>query len=348
MIITTTNNVEDHEIAKYLKPINSSVVIGSNIFSDIGASFVDLFGGRSSTYENKLRSIHRQAIDLLEIEAIKVKADAIIGVKIDMDEISGGGKQMFMVTVTGTPVKFLTKKTVIGNDEKLLDGGVIRDKVDLQKIYDKGLKIHDLKIEHIYRLSASGLPELMDFILETMKIAYSDEMNVEKVNALYSFFDSLPRDQASDMLYNALLSENIKIQQVKSLYRILKRLRLINYDKISLMLYSDSIRQKYGVYLIDLDKPFYSDNDIKFFETFSGDRLLEVIPETCEYGEERALIGAKRKYWKCKSCGSKNFSGPPCTCGNDKRGYDAKWPTVPSVQETINLRLKFLTNYEQN
>lgn len=50
-IITVTNNVEGCPIVKYFEPICSNVVIGTNIFSDIAASFSDFFGGYSDSYK---------------------------------------------------------------------------------------------------------------------------------------------------------------------------------------------------------------------------------------------------------------------------------------------------------
>ncbi|WP_418360328.1 hypothetical protein [Sphingobacterium detergens] len=45
MIVTTTNsNI----------PIAANVVIGTNIFSDIGTNYVDFFDGRSTSYEKKM------------------------------------------------------------------------------------------------------------------------------------------------------------------------------------------------------------------------------------------------------------------------------------------------------
>ncbi|QQT61207.1 heavy metal-binding domain-containing protein [Sphingobacterium multivorum] len=48
MIVTTTNSIEGREISRYNDPIAANVVIGTNIFSDIGASYVDCFGDRHS------------------------------------------------------------------------------------------------------------------------------------------------------------------------------------------------------------------------------------------------------------------------------------------------------------
>ncbi|WP_369436738.1 heavy metal-binding domain-containing protein [Vibrio jasicida] len=37
-------------------------------------------------------------------QAANKKCNAIVGVSIDVDEVSGGGKSMFMVTAVGTAV----------------------------------------------------------------------------------------------------------------------------------------------------------------------------------------------------------------------------------------------------
>ncbi|WP_084823078.1 heavy metal-binding domain-containing protein [Sphingobacterium sp. Ag1] len=47
MIVTTTNSIEGREISRYNDPIAANVVICTNFFSDIRASYVDFFRGRS-------------------------------------------------------------------------------------------------------------------------------------------------------------------------------------------------------------------------------------------------------------------------------------------------------------
>lgn len=49
VIITSTNNIENAPVEKYIKPICANIVLGVNIFSDIAASFSDFFGGTSSS-----------------------------------------------------------------------------------------------------------------------------------------------------------------------------------------------------------------------------------------------------------------------------------------------------------
>ena len=72
IIVTTTNSIEGCCIKKYLKTICSNIVIGTNVFSDIAASFTDFFGGRSDTYRRKLDIIYDEA--LKELEQLKLEA----------------------------------------------------------------------------------------------------------------------------------------------------------------------------------------------------------------------------------------------------------------------------------
>ena len=104
MIITSTNDIKGYKITQYLGLINVNVVIGANFFSDFFASFTDVFGGYSDTYQSKLDKIYDDALRELTKKAKYKGADAIVGVHFDFDELSGKGKSMFMVTAYGTAV----------------------------------------------------------------------------------------------------------------------------------------------------------------------------------------------------------------------------------------------------
>ncbi|WP_430981256.1 heavy metal-binding domain-containing protein [Sphingobacterium kitahiroshimense] len=56
-----------------------------------GASFVDLFGGRSRNYENKLQELYKSVVESLKQNARSYRADAVIGFSVNIDEISGKG-----------------------------------------------------------------------------------------------------------------------------------------------------------------------------------------------------------------------------------------------------------------
>lgn len=102
--ISTTSSISNMNIEKHIDLVSANIVVGTNIFSDISASFSDFFGGQSSTYQNKLQEIYKAVMAELKLQAINIGANAIIGLKIDFDEISGGGKSMFMISAVGTAV----------------------------------------------------------------------------------------------------------------------------------------------------------------------------------------------------------------------------------------------------
>ena len=105
MIITSTNDLKGYKITQYLGLVNVNVVLGANFFSDLFASFTDVFGGYSGAYQSKLDKIYGDALRELTKKAEDKRADALVGVSFDFDEISGKGVSMFMVTAYGTAVK---------------------------------------------------------------------------------------------------------------------------------------------------------------------------------------------------------------------------------------------------
>lgn len=104
MIITTTHQIAGYKIENYLGLVNANQVIGANLIADFMASFSDVFGGSSGAYRERLDVLYKDVKNLLEQKASSIGANAILGVHIDFDEISGKGKSMFMITAYGTAV----------------------------------------------------------------------------------------------------------------------------------------------------------------------------------------------------------------------------------------------------
>lgn len=100
--ITTTDGFQGGKITSYLGMVCANVVVGTNVFSDFAASVTDFFGGKSGTYRGKLEYIYREALDDLKQKALKLGANAVVGARADFDEVSGKGKSMLMVSVSGT------------------------------------------------------------------------------------------------------------------------------------------------------------------------------------------------------------------------------------------------------
>lgn len=104
MLIVTTENIPFFNIIENKGIISSNQVFGTNLYSEAIASFSDVFGGTSGTYRNQLDNLFSDAKNQLAYKAYEIGANAIVGFKINLDEISGKGRSMFMITCIGTAV----------------------------------------------------------------------------------------------------------------------------------------------------------------------------------------------------------------------------------------------------
>ncbi|MCI7353019.1 MAG: YbjQ family protein [[Actinobacillus] rossii] len=104
MLLTTTNNIEGKQVIEYKEIVYGEVVAGTNFIRDFFASFTDIFGGRSRSYESKLTSARQEAINEMIAQAERVGANAIVGVEVNYTSIGSGSKSMFMIVASGTAV----------------------------------------------------------------------------------------------------------------------------------------------------------------------------------------------------------------------------------------------------
>lgn len=103
MILTTTQNIEGHNIMEYRGLVFGEVISGVNAFKDIAASWRNIVGGRTNAYEGELNKARSQAIQEMVNMAGQYGANAIVGVKLDYETLGEGGS-MLMVTASGTAV----------------------------------------------------------------------------------------------------------------------------------------------------------------------------------------------------------------------------------------------------
>ncbi|WP_105616106.1 putative heavy metal-binding protein [Vallitalea okinawensis] len=102
MIVTTTPTVEGKSIKEYRGVVFGEVITGVNFVKDFAAGLTNFFGGRSNSYEGELIEARQTALRELENRAMKVGANAVVGVDIDYEVLGQGN--MLMVTASGTAV----------------------------------------------------------------------------------------------------------------------------------------------------------------------------------------------------------------------------------------------------
>tara|TARA_R110002096_G_scaffold147671_19_gene307764 strand:- start:28219 stop:28548 length:330 start_codon:yes stop_codon:yes gene_type:complete len=108
MITSTTNQIEGHPVREYLGVVAGEAILGVHIFRDMFAGIRDIVGGRSGGYEKSLIKAREIAMQELESKAEQLGANAVIGIDIDYETITGskeGAGSMLMVSVSGTAVR---------------------------------------------------------------------------------------------------------------------------------------------------------------------------------------------------------------------------------------------------
>ena len=170
VILTTTASIPNYEVIESKGLVFANVVLGTNFFSDFAASFTDTFGGTSDTYQGKLDKIYGEVIEKLKNKALDLGCNAIIGFKIDFDEISGKGVSMFMVNAVGTACKAkptMAVKQVHNNnylDEEEMESAVQNYKFIKEIKNKENPRISDEAIDYLLEHPSKGIvDELLDY-----------------------------------------------------------------------------------------------------------------------------------------------------------------------------------------
>jgi uncharacterized protein YbjQ (UPF0145 family) len=106
MLVVTTPSIEGKQIAEYHGLVTGEAILGANVFRDLFASIRDIVGGRSGAYEEELRKAKDIAVDEMVQQAQSLGANAVVGVDLDYETISGGSGNMLMVSASGTAVRY--------------------------------------------------------------------------------------------------------------------------------------------------------------------------------------------------------------------------------------------------
>jgi uncharacterized protein YbjQ (UPF0145 family) len=102
--LTTAQALDGYRVTQTLEVITAECVFGMNFLRDFFSSITDFFGGRSSATQKVLKDARKTALEELRKEAAELGASAVIGVRLDYSEFSGGGKSMLFLVASGTAV----------------------------------------------------------------------------------------------------------------------------------------------------------------------------------------------------------------------------------------------------
>ncbi|EHU4850659.1 heavy metal-binding domain-containing protein [Vibrio vulnificus] len=105
MIYTTTETIPGKEIEAVLDIVNGNVVQSKHIGRDIMAGLKGIVGGELKGYTEMLMEARNIAVERLIEDAVKLNADAIVGIRFTTSSVTDGASE---ILVFGTAVKLRT------------------------------------------------------------------------------------------------------------------------------------------------------------------------------------------------------------------------------------------------
>jgi len=331
-ILTTTPTIEGHPIKAYLGAINVNIVIGTNFFSDFAASFTDVFGGSSGSYQRKMDAMYESAQKELEKKAKRLGANAIVGFRTDFDEISGKGKSMFMLSATGTACKVEERKDApeMQTNTSFIDALRLKQELDKDKLMEKLNKASYLNYIHeedwAY-MTDHPSKDAVKILIEKFYFEMSAEEKT-KSEALLNFLDY---NEASEIIHDFYrnLPEGVmgttEATHCSLVGDLIRRCSLFNPSATISLIASSPGK---AADILDSDKPYYNAEDMRLMKDIVS--MFEDLPDVGEkavgkngmFSKEKELYicrnGHKneKEYEFCDACGE-NIKG--LTRGNIKK-----------------------------
>lgn len=317
IIITTTNSIENCPVIEYLDFVCANVVLGVNIFSDIAASFTDIFGGKSNSYQNKLELIQKDVIKQLKDKSIYLGANAILSCRIDFDEISGGGKSMFMVSASGTAC--IIDLSNLSSSQKKLNTQEIPINEYYKELNREYIVTHFSEVSYIKEDWVEFLVENpQDELAEAAVKKYIDSTGFEdELNKILKIASRINRDK----LINAAYANLEKNQSIVS--KFIDNLDLFCPSKILDLCKSG--KHKIALMLIRTDALEYTLNDISLMKEIL--EYFKSLPDTGEISTVKTgLFGKENERYICEDGHKSSISSKFCeheNCNKNIKGLNS-------------------------
>jgi uncharacterized protein YbjQ (UPF0145 family) len=346
MIITTTASIEGHRIVRHLGPISVHMVAGTNVFSDFFASVTDIFGGTSGSYGRQLSALYARSTKLLEEEARRRGANAVVGLSIDFDELSAQGKSMFMLNALGTAVRVVEAGARGASTERL-------DAESVTRALRRRAVVRDL-IKGGVTLS----PELWDFatseriqefsgyvVTAVARTEESPGARAEEIEKARSYFAALGPEVAARRLFPYLAPrENIQDRVRAAAASLIRELDLMDYTLLLGVLRSDdSESARWGLQVATAVRQRYATEDIDLIRDVREHVRTRFVPRW-QPTKVKGMFGKEHAAWSCPCGGTPAADDAYCPkCQRNTLGLAARDITPEEVGERLDELLEVLT-----
>jgi uncharacterized protein YbjQ (UPF0145 family) len=304
-IVTTTSSVEGWTIEKYCGVVTHQIVIGANIFRDVFASFRDILGGVARGYQRDLQNMEEIALENLKNKASKLGGNLILGLRLDFDEVSGGGKSMFMLSASGTAAfgKPGKEQTELELNELIpferLDFEIERDLLHKRVLSESYSIQRPNEIEELIEYRVDILDKVILFMEN--QSAYFDESK----DLLTQYLQNVSTESINKFLLSSLFL-SIRKDTFYKFISLLSSTNWFSYEVIKSLLSSKNPKAHLRVlYLLEFQNNYFSKNDITELN-----HIVELLISTYKdypiVQTTKGILGKEKTEWVCLNCGMKN------------------------------------------
>lgn len=350
MQVTTTSSLEGWEVDSYLGPVSVHLVAGVGLFSDFFASFSDVFGGRSGAYGGELARLYSEAAEMLARKARLLGANAVVGLRLDFDEISGGGRAMFMLNAVGTAVRVrrtVAEGAAAGRADVPADemNVMVKRRSLLDELASGKVRLTAdtwlFAMEH--RIAAFG-----DAALGSLIVPTPDETARRSVESTAAqFFAAIEPEDAIPWLYLALPREKRDgfDHNVRSFCaRTIHALNLLDFGRVAALLRSAvPIERQMALEVATANPQSYGPAEIGSL-TALHQQIQEAFPPRWTSIHKPGFLGtAGRDAWQCPCGGQPSREHRHCSgCQTDTYGLKVHQADRDQVLAQIEARIEVL------
>ena len=338
----TTPIIDGMPIEKYYGIVTANQVAGTGFFTDLTASFSDLFGGNSGAYRESMNGLCRDVTERLKEKAAELGANAIIGVSIDYDSISAKSMSMFMVSIQGTAVRIADNDSAPHESKE--------NEVSWEEL---NLAYHKRKINRKIESDEPVTDEEWDFVLKNDVLELTPSLyqyyqkcnadpKVESSNSGGTYGDLRPLWATSGVSnFKKYLSKLDYKDAIKYVYEnvydfkeIITSNKLFNASNI--LNIAKEGKLDIAISLLSVEKSSYNIQDLAEMQELS--KYFENLPDVGKKEEVKGgLFSSGGMKFIC-SCGTKNeISSEYCSgCGKNIKGVTRE------EQQTINYYIELV------
>ncbi|MBI9072063.1 MAG: heavy metal-binding domain-containing protein [Melioribacteraceae bacterium] len=331
-LITTTSNIEGWKIERYCGIVTHQLVIGANLFKDMFSGIRDVVGGFAQGYQKELKKMEEVGLKSLSEKAFIKGANIIIGLRIDFDEISGGGKSMFMVSLYGTAIKGIP----IDETKNVISNKIYSDTLEFLVKQEEFKEYYlNSRIKSIKTVN-SLLKYEVDLTSQVFLYACSLE-NVDFSNIfeqIVNYFSFVPSKSISDFITSDTFL-NFNTSNFKRIIRILNEIYWLDLSVIVLLFESSSFNsQVRTLTLLDCNKEYYDSDDIPLLKSIAS-KIENEFEQYPLYVDKKGVFGKEKKEWICPNCLHQQ-SLENATCGSCR--YDIDEIKLKAKKKSVQLR----------